>query len=71
MVDEKAPLSSKTIIASIITLAVSLLAMLGYTISPEEQDIIIGAVSAVITSATAIWAIAARVRATKVIRTRK
>lgn len=66
----KTAFESKTIIAAIVTLVASILALLGYTFTPEDQAVIVGIVTSLVTFAGAIAAIIGRIRATKAI-TRK
>lgn len=66
----KAPYESKTIIAAVVTLLASLLAILGYTFTPEDQAVIVGVVTSLVTAMGAVAAIIGRVKATKAI-TRK
>ena len=66
----KGPFESKTIIAAIVTLAASILALLGYTFTPEDQAVIVGIGTSLVTALGAALAIYGRVKATKQI-TRK
>lgn len=66
----KAPHESKTIIAAVVTLLASILGLMGFTLTPEDQAVIVGIITSLITAAGAIAAIIGRVKATKQI-TRK
>ena len=66
----KGPLESKTIIAAIVTLVASILALLGYTFTPEDQAVVVGLVTSLVTAVGAVAAIVGRIKATKQI-TRK
>lgn len=61
----KSVFESKTIIAAFVTLLASILSLLGYTFTPEDQAVIVGFVAALVTTAGSIAAIVGRIKATK------
>lgn len=61
---------SKTIISALVVLVASILGLLGFSLTPEDQAVLVGIITSLITAAGAIAAIIGRVKATKQI-TRK
>lgn len=63
----KSPFESKTVVAATVTLVASALGIAGYTFTPEDQAVIIGLGTAIVTGIGAAVSIYGRIKATKFI----
>ena len=63
----KSAIESKTIVAAFVTVLASVLSLLGYSIGTEDQAMIVGIVTSLVTAVGGALAIYGRVKATKAI----
>ena len=56
---------SKGVLGGFVTILVIILGAFGYTISPEDQKVIIAAVSAIVATGSSLVGVYGRVKATK------